>query len=221
MLSIAPKGPIAGGGQAQGAAGQQTENRSAPRRLAAALPSITGLRISPHGVEARLVNISESGVLAECGERLKPGSSVTVVFEGTFTPRTMEGRVARNSVSSMGSDGRLRYHVGIAFAKRIALPAEEPSSVEPPAAPAPVAATPPEAAAPTAASTPAAPTAAASTATSAAAAASTTAAPIAPPPSAPRPVPAPAIAAVPTPAPAAAEEPAPTIPFPQPVRNRW
>jgi hypothetical protein len=117
------------------------ENRTAPRRAASAIPTITGLRISPHGVEAALVNISETGVLAECGERLKPGSSVTVVFEGSFVPRTMEGRVARNSVSSMGADGRLRYHVGIQFARPIQLPQDEaaaaalaPGNAEQPAA---------------------------------------------------------------------------------------
>jgi len=111
------------------------ENRDAPRRPASAVPSITGLRISPHGVEATLVNISDSGVLAECGERLKPGSAVTVVFEGGFTPRTMEGRVARNSVSSMGANGRLRYHVGISFARRIELPPDESAAAgEAPAA---------------------------------------------------------------------------------------
>jgi hypothetical protein len=119
MLSIAPKPKMDG----TGSSGE--ENREAPRRPAAAVPSITGVRISPHGVEATLVNISESGVLTECGERLKPGSTVTVVFEGTFTPRSVEGRVARNTVSSMGKEGRLRYHVGIAFTKPIALGPDE------------------------------------------------------------------------------------------------
>src|SRR6185295_1978947 len=76
-----------------------------------------------------------------CGERLKPGSAVTVVFEGTFQPRTMEGRVARNSVSSMGTDGRLRYHVGIAFARPIELPPEEPAPVVEAPPPPPVAPT--------------------------------------------------------------------------------
>jgi hypothetical protein len=109
------------------------ENRNAPRRPASAVPSITGLRISPHGVEASLINISVSGVLAECGERLKPGSAVTVVFEGTFVPRTIEGRVARNSVSAMGKDGRLRYHVGISFTKPIDLGPDDtaPAKAEP------------------------------------------------------------------------------------------
>jgi hypothetical protein len=92
------------------------------------VPAITGLRFSPHGVEATLINISTSGILVECGERLKAGSAVTVVFEGTFSPRTAEGRVARNSVSAMGRDGRLRYHVGLAFTKEIPLEPFEPEA---------------------------------------------------------------------------------------------
>jgi PilZ domain-containing protein len=155
MLSTAPK-PANDVAAASASGG---DLRSATRYPASAVPAITGLRISPHGVEATLVNISESGVLAECGERLKPGSAVTVVFEGTFVPRSMEGRVARNSVSSMGRDGRLRYHVGISFGRPIDLgivpepePVPEPAptmtaaalapqaSEAPPAPPAPAAA---------------------------------------------------------------------------------
>ena len=60
--------------------------RGAPRRAAHELPSITGLRISPPGLDATLVNISISGLLAECRERLKAGRAVSVVFEGTFEP---------------------------------------------------------------------------------------------------------------------------------------
>jgi hypothetical protein len=115
------------------------ENRSAPRRPAAAVPSITGLRISPRGVSAVLINISTSGLLAECSERLQTGSKVTVLFDGGFVPPSAEGRVARNSVSSMSPSGRLQYHVGIAFTKPIALE-EEPKSeiveIEPAATPA-------------------------------------------------------------------------------------
>jgi hypothetical protein len=98
------------------------------------MPSITGLRISPHGAEATLINISTSGLLAECGERLQPGSSITVIVEGGFTPQSIAGRVARNSVSSMAPNGRLRYHVGICFNAPIDLgeePVTEPSAVEP------------------------------------------------------------------------------------------
>jgi hypothetical protein len=139
MLSTTPKP----GNDVTAASAAESDLRSATRFPASAVPTITGLRISPHGVEAILVNISESGVLAECGERLKPGSAVTVVFEGTFVPRSIEGRVARNSVSSMGRDGRLRYHVGISFGRTIDLgiipePKPEPEPV-PEAVPVPTA----------------------------------------------------------------------------------
>jgi PilZ domain-containing protein len=132
MLSMVPKTPPETS-ETPAAAGPHGDLRSAARHPASVLPAITGLRISPHGVEATLVNISSTGVLAECGERLKPGSAVTVVFEGTFVPRSMEGRVARNSVSSMGRDGRLRYHVGIAFARTIDLGVPDPEPVPEPA----------------------------------------------------------------------------------------
>jgi hypothetical protein len=70
------------------AASGESEHRSAVRRPAASVPGITGLRISPHGVQAVLVNISETGLLAECGERITTNRAVTVLFEGTFEPET-------------------------------------------------------------------------------------------------------------------------------------
>lgn len=95
--------------------------KRAPRRSAARVPSITALRFSPHGIDATLVNISETGLLAECAQRLRPGSVVVVNFEGTIKVRSVGGRVARSCVSSMGADHSLRYHVGIAFQESIAL----------------------------------------------------------------------------------------------------
>src|SRR5215813_8245768 len=80
-----------GGGEADSG----IEKRNAPRYPASEIPSITGLRMSPHGAEASLVNLSTTGLLAECAVRLKTGSTVTVQFEGTFTPATVHGRVAR------------------------------------------------------------------------------------------------------------------------------
>lgn len=115
------------------------DNRSAQRIPASAVPSITGLRLSPRGVAAVLVNISSSGLLAECSERLQTGSKVTVLFDGTFVPQSAEGRVARNSVSSMSPNGRLQYHVGISFTQPITLEVvstSEPIEVEPVAKPA-------------------------------------------------------------------------------------
>src|SRR5262245_14845504 len=107
------------------------EKRSAPRRPGSHVPTITGLRLSPHGAEAKLVDISTTGLLAECTSRLKVGSSVAVLFEGGFSSAPVVGRIARCSVAAMGRDGVLRYHVGIAFNKPIVLD----RSVADPAAP--------------------------------------------------------------------------------------
>ena len=94
------------------------------------MPTITWLRLSPHGAEAKLVDISSTGLLAECTSRLKVGSSVAVLFEGGFSASPVVGRIARCAVASMGRDGVLRYHVGISFNKPILLESEpEPVAV--------------------------------------------------------------------------------------------
>jgi len=101
------------------------EHRAAPRFAAALVPAITGLRLSPHGIEAKLVNISTTGCLAECGMRLKVGSAVTLSFGGTFEPSSATARIVRCAVAAMSHNGGLLYHVGIVFDARIAL--DEPS----------------------------------------------------------------------------------------------
>jgi hypothetical protein len=99
----------------------------APRRSPADVPSIKGIRISPPGFKATLVDISESGLLAEWGVALKIGQAVTVNFEGTFTPQAVQGHVVRSSVASMTSAG-VRYNVGLAFATPIVLDNHPPES---------------------------------------------------------------------------------------------
>lgn len=118
-------------------AGVTVEKRKAPRRQASLVPSITGIRLSPHGADATLVNISTSGVLVECSSRLQPGTSVTVVFDGTFSASPIEGRVARCSVATIGRKGVLRYHVGIAFKNPITLDAPATANIQPETAPQP------------------------------------------------------------------------------------
>jgi hypothetical protein len=108
---------------------RQGDHAPAPRRLASAVPSITGLRISPPGFKATLVDISASGLLAEWGLALKIGQAVTVKFEGTFEPTSVQAQVVRSSVASMTSGG-VRYHVGLAFTAPIAFEDTPPSSPE-------------------------------------------------------------------------------------------
>ncbi|MGE0591090.1 MAG: PilZ domain-containing protein [Vicinamibacterales bacterium] len=94
-----------------------------PRRPASAFPTISGLRIAPEGGQAVLVNMSTTGVLTECPKRIAPGKSVTVHFEGGFTPTSVKGKVARCGVAGIDKQGTLRYHLGIAFETPISLDA--------------------------------------------------------------------------------------------------
>jgi hypothetical protein len=99
----------------------KTEQRTVPRRDALLVPAITGLRLSPQGAVATLMNISTTGLLAECGVRMRLGSAVPVLFEGRFAPKPVAGRVMRSSVARLDKIGGLRYHVGIAFHQSIPL----------------------------------------------------------------------------------------------------
>lgn len=103
------------------APGQPVERRTAPRRHASLVPSITGLRLSPCGGEASLVSISTSGVLVKCNTRLTLGSGVKVMLDGTFSPSSIKSRVARCFVADIDSYGVLWYHVGIVFNEPITL----------------------------------------------------------------------------------------------------
>src|SRR6266567_1891404 len=94
------------------ASSRQSEHSPARRRPASAVPSIKGLRISPPGFKATLVNISTSGLLAEWGLPVRIGQVVTVAFEGTVTPQSVGAQVVRSSIASMTSAG-LRYQVGL------------------------------------------------------------------------------------------------------------
>jgi hypothetical protein len=102
--------------------GPAMEHRNSGRRPASSVPEITGVRLKPHGADATLVNISTSGILVECASRIKPGTAVIIVFEGTFRPAQIEARVARSSVAIMHKGGGLGYHTGIAFNQPIVLP---------------------------------------------------------------------------------------------------
>jgi PilZ domain-containing protein len=107
----------------------QGERSAAARRPASAVPSIKGLRISPPGFKATLVDISVSGLLAEWGVALKIGQAVTVDFEGTFSPQSLAAHVIRSAVASMTSGG-VRYYVGLAFTAPIAFDDKPPPPPE-------------------------------------------------------------------------------------------
>jgi hypothetical protein len=102
----------------------ESNRRVDPRYPSAAIPAITGMRLSP-GEAVSLVNISSSGVLVEGKTRFVPGTRVTVHFEGTIKPNQIKARVIRCQVSSIGSGGSLQYQSAIAFEGRMDLPVED------------------------------------------------------------------------------------------------
>lgn len=97
------------------------DRRTATRHSAATVSSITGIRLSPIGSDAHLVNISTTGILVRCATRLMAGTAVTVLFEGTFAPPPAKGTVARCLVADIARPAGLSYHVGIAFKEPIAI----------------------------------------------------------------------------------------------------
>jgi hypothetical protein len=114
----------------------ESNRRVDPRYPAAAIPAITGMRLSP-GEAVTLVNISASGVLVEGKIRFVPGTRVTVHFEGTIKPNQIKARVVRCQVSAIGGGGSLQYQSAIAFEGRMDLPVDE-AALPPSAAPPPV-----------------------------------------------------------------------------------
>jgi len=125
------------------------DGRLARRYPALAFPEIRGVRLAPIGAAATLVNLSATGVLVECASRAVPGSPMTVQFEGTFAPASIDSRAVRCEVSGIAADGSLRFRIGLAFNTRIAIPMEaeeavNENSAENSAPPPPAAATPAE-----------------------------------------------------------------------------
>jgi len=115
--------------QPEGVPATGIENRRSVRKAAAAVPSITGVRLSPAGGEAVLVNISATGVLLRCMTRLRPDTAVNVVFEGGFSPSSAPGRIVRSVVAQIDGSGKLWFDLGIAFKKPIAFD-DAPAPIE-------------------------------------------------------------------------------------------
>jgi PilZ domain len=110
-----------------------TGDHTARRYPASAFPEIQGIRLTPLGAAATLVNLSATGALIECASRPVPGTGLTVHFKGTFSPASIESRVVRCEVAGIANDGSLRYHLGVAFNTRLALPNDALDDVDEPA----------------------------------------------------------------------------------------
>jgi hypothetical protein len=107
-----------------------TADRVACRYPASAFPEIEGIRLTPAGIAATLVNMSATGILVQCASSALPGAALTVHFKGTFDPASIKSRVVRCEVAGIAADGSLRYHLGLVFATRLALPNEAGGDVD-------------------------------------------------------------------------------------------
>jgi hypothetical protein len=105
-------------------------DRVARRHSASSFPEIRGVRLPPLRAAASLVNLSATGVLVETADRPALGTSLTVHFDGPFDPASIEGRVVRCEVGGISADGSLRYHLGLAFSRRITLSQDANAEVD-------------------------------------------------------------------------------------------
>ena len=121
LEALADGAPSASAGRRRGD-GHGGAEGVAHRYPAASFPEITGIRLTRPEVPATLVNLSATGVLVECESRQAPGRTVTVLFDGAFSPSSIDSHVVRCEVAGIAPDGSLRYHLGLAFGERIALP---------------------------------------------------------------------------------------------------
>jgi hypothetical protein len=88
------------------------------------------MRVSPGGGEVSLVNLSSSGALLRCRTRMLPGTPVTLVLEGGFSPASIPSRVVRCLVIDVGTPSGLWYQVGVAFDNEIPFGDEIPEQSE-------------------------------------------------------------------------------------------
>jgi hypothetical protein len=104
--------------------------RPARRHPASSFPGIRGVRLAPLRATAGLVNLSATGALVETTDRPALGSTLTVCFDGPFDPASIEGRVVRCEVAGISADGSLRYHLGLAFSRRVTLAQDANAEVD-------------------------------------------------------------------------------------------
>jgi hypothetical protein len=96
----------------------ESNRRVDPRYPSAAIPAITGMRLSP-GEAVSLVKHLVQRRARRGQDALCAGTRVTVHFEGTIKPNQIKARVIRCQVSAIGGGGSLQYQSAIAFEGRM------------------------------------------------------------------------------------------------------
>jgi len=75
------------------------ERRKYPRFDASVIPVLKSV-YQVGGSEAKLINISRSGALIESGERMEPGSSISLRLTTEVAVFLLKGRITRSNPSS-------------------------------------------------------------------------------------------------------------------------
>ena len=89
----------------------------ARRWTPAELPWVCSVH-TPAGLDARVINLSRSGILIETGSKLLPGTIATVHLGGTGTALVVPARVVRSEVASVEVVG-VKYWIAAAFNGRL------------------------------------------------------------------------------------------------------
>lgn len=90
------------------------ERRAHPRSKRTATPWYAAVLVRP-GREARLLDISDGGVLIEIESPLGPGMRIQLQLSAQYARLRMAGCVTRCYVASVTADAGVRYHGAIAF----------------------------------------------------------------------------------------------------------
>jgi hypothetical protein len=96
---------------------ETTDRRRARRRTAADLPGLWAVRL-PLGPEAKVVDISSTGVLVETSFKLSPGSTVDLQVLGQNINIRMPSRMVRSEVASVNHLG-VKYRSAAAFSEEL------------------------------------------------------------------------------------------------------
>jgi CheY-like chemotaxis protein len=83
----------------------------------AELPWVCSVK-APVGLDARVLNISRSGILIETGSKLAPGGVASVYVTGVDTALMVPARVVRSEVASVEAAG-VKYRIAASFTGRL------------------------------------------------------------------------------------------------------
>jgi hypothetical protein len=106
-----------------------TDRRRARRRTAADLPGLWAIRL-PLGPDAKVVDISSTGVLVETVSKITPGSTLDLQLVGQDINLRVPARAVRSEVASVDRLG-VRYRAAAAFSHELDILGLRPVSTTP------------------------------------------------------------------------------------------